>query len=319
MGIRSAGIDERALLLGKSNSLAGIIAAPAQESVDTALPALIILNAGLVHRVGPNRLHVKVARRLAERGFVSVRFDLSGIGESLPRPDHLPYTQSAVLEVKEVMDAVTDLTGIRSFCLMGLSSGALVSLDTALTDDRVIGAAIVNPHGFADSAVWGAHVENLSESQIYRRNLLDLHSWARLLTGKTNYRRLAETVWYRISQRNTKSDDISLVVNGMRPRLEAFLGLGINILLLFSEKDRSIVNFDEILGNQWRQQLRQSVEMVILPEANHTFAGPVQLERAVASIDHWMTSSWTLSGGTEIRTGMRGTEAVAGAPELTGT
>lgn len=296
MGISAADVDERALLLGESHTLAGIITTPAPEAIDNALPALIILNAGLVHRVGPNRLHVKVARRLAGRGFVSVRFDFSGIGESLPRPDHLPYTQSAVLEVKEVMDAVTERTGIRSFCLMGLSSGALVSLDTALTDDRIVGAAIVNPHGFADSALWGAHVENLSESKIYRRNLLDLHSWARLLTGKTNYRRLAGAVWYRISRRNAKSDDISSVVHGMRPRLEAFLGLGINILLLFSEKDRSMVNFDEILGNQWRQLLSQNVEMVILPEANHTFAGPLQLERAVASIDRWMTSSWASSG-----------------------
>ena len=292
MAIRDAGVEERAILLGKSRSLAGIIAAPARGYIDTARPALIILNAGLVHRVGPNRLHVKVARCLAERGLVSVRFDFSGIGESLPRPDHMPYTLSAVLEVREVMDAITEHTGIRSFCLMGLSSGALVSLDTALADQRVVGAAIVNPHGFADSTEWGAHVENLSESQIYGRNLLDPHSWGRLLTGRTNYRRLAETVWYRISRRNAKSDDISSVVHGMRPKLEAFLGLAIHILLLFSEKDRSIVNFDEILGARWRQQLRQNVELVILPEANHTFAGPVQLEGAVTSIDHWMTSGW---------------------------
>ena len=293
MDISMAAMNERPLVFGAVRSLVGIMTTPAVEfSGDTSLPALLILNAGLVHRVGPNRLHVKVARRMAERGFVSVRFDFSGIGESLPRSDSLPYTQSTVLEVREVMDAVTELTGIRSFCLMGLSSGALVSLETALTEPRVIGAAIVNPHGFADSAEWGAHVETLSEGNIYARNLLTPHSWVRLLTGKTNYRRLAETLWYRVVRRKTKVENISSVVHEMQPKLSAFLGLKIRILLLFSEKDRSIVNFDEILGDRWQRNLCGNVEMVIVPEANHTFAGPVHLEQAINTIDDWMTKGF---------------------------
>ncbi|RPJ44332.1 MAG: alpha/beta fold hydrolase [Betaproteobacteria bacterium] len=292
MDISTAAINERPLVLGAARSLVGIMTTPAGFAGDASRPALIILNAGLVHRVGPNRLHVNIARRMAERGFLSVRFDFSGIGESLPRSDNLPYTQSTVLEVREVMDAVTALTGIRSFCLLGLSSGALVSLETALTDPRVVGAAILNPHGFADSAEWGAHVENLSESHIYARNLLTPHSWGRLLTGKTNYRRLAETLWYRVARRNTKVANISSVVHEMRPKLTAFLGLNIRILLLFSEKDRSIVNFDEILGERWQRNLCGNVETVTIPEANHTFAGPVHLEQAVGAIDGWMTKGW---------------------------
>lgn len=307
-------VNERALLFGKSHSVVGVMTCPPNEAPDGGRPALIILNAGLVHRVGPNRLHVTVARRMAEQGFVAVRFDFSGIGESLPRPDSMPYAQSAVLEVREVMDAVTELTGIRRFCLMGLSSGALVSLGTALTDQRVVGAAIVNPHGFADSAEWDAHVANLSEGGIYGRNVLRLESWRRLLTGKTNYRRLGETLWYKVAHRRKAARKVSSIVDGIKPTLTAFLGLNIRILLLFSGKDRSIVNFEEILGHGWRQELGRNVEMVMIPDANHTFAGPVYLQQAVASIDRWMAASWPGGqGDLECRDGRQPGRQIAGA------
>jgi len=285
-------VKECALLFGKSRSLVGIMTCPTGEVPDSDRPALIMLNAGLVHRVGPNRLHVTMARRMAERGFVAVRFDFSGIGESLPRFDGVPYPQSAVLEVQEVMDAVSEITGARRFCLMGLSSGALVSLETALADPRVAGTVIVNPHGFWDSPEWGAHVENLSVGRIYRRNAWRLESWRRLITGKTNYRRLAETLWYRVARRGNAARQVSTVVDGIKQRLSAFLRLNIPILLLFSDKDRGIDNFDEILGRGWSEQLGRNVSLVVIPDANHTLAVPIHLHQAVASIDEWMTIRW---------------------------
>jgi pimeloyl-ACP methyl ester carboxylesterase len=285
MDIGPAGISERALALGNARALAGIVTTPARGSGDPARPALVILNAGLVHRVGPNRLHVRLARRMAERGFVAVRFDFSGIGESPPRADSLPFAQSSVMEVMEVMDAVTELTGIQRFCLLGLSSGALVSLVTALNNSRVVGTVIVNPHGFDDSGGWQAHVERLSEGNIYARNLLSPHSWQRLLTGRTDYRRLARSLC-------KAEKKVSTVVHAMRPALTAFLALGIRILLLFSEKDRSIVNFDEILGERWQERLSRNVTLAVIREANHTFAGPAHLGEAVAAVERWMEAGW---------------------------
>lgn len=290
-------MTERALLFGAARSLVGIMSCPPAAALDPARPALIILNAGIVHRVGPNRLHVTVARRLAESGFVTVRFDFSGIGESLPRPDSLPFLQSTVLEIREVMDTVTELTGVARFCLMGLSSGALASVAMALADPRVAGAVIVNPHGFADSAEWSAHVAKLSEGRIYGRNLLRLESWRRLLTGRTDYRRLAETLWYKLARRREGARGVSSIVDAVRPGLTAFLKLDIPILLLFSDKDRAIVNFEEILGRGWRQKLPRNVETVVIADANHTFAVPVHLQRAVASIDRWIAGRWPARQG----------------------
>ena len=71
---------ERPLYFGERSNLLGVLTAPAAPHPGS--PAVILLNAGLLHRVGPNRLHVDVARRLAEAGFTSLRFDMSGVGDS---------------------------------------------------------------------------------------------------------------------------------------------------------------------------------------------------------------------------------------------
>ena len=70
---------------GPNNGLTGILTEP-DESVRVAdAPVALILNAGIVHNIGPFRLHVDIARLLAAAGFSSFRIDLSGLGDSATR------------------------------------------------------------------------------------------------------------------------------------------------------------------------------------------------------------------------------------------
>jgi hypothetical protein len=66
-------VIEEAQLLGKDRDLVGVVTNPAAAEVHSKLPAFLLLNAGSVHHVGPNRLYVKIARRLASLGFVIAR------------------------------------------------------------------------------------------------------------------------------------------------------------------------------------------------------------------------------------------------------
>ena len=74
-------MTEEAQLLGKDRDLVGVVTHPADVEVDKSSPAFLLLNAGSVHHVGPNRLYVKIARRLASLGFVALRFDFAGVGD----------------------------------------------------------------------------------------------------------------------------------------------------------------------------------------------------------------------------------------------
>ena len=67
-----------------TNPVFGILTQPeaAQHSV-----CVLMLNAGMLHRVGPYRLYVNLAKQLAHRGFYSSRIDQNGKGDT-PREIH---------------------------------------------------------------------------------------------------------------------------------------------------------------------------------------------------------------------------------------
>ncbi len=75
-------MKEEALRFGPNGSLIGIVTDPSEEERGKNLPAFLLLNAGHLHRVGPNRHYVSIARKLSAMGFTVLRFDFSGIGDS---------------------------------------------------------------------------------------------------------------------------------------------------------------------------------------------------------------------------------------------
>lgn len=129
---------ERALVFGPAN-LVGILTQPDPEVAREGAPAFVMLNSGILHRVGASRTHVRLARALAAEGFTSLRFDFSGIGDSETRRDALPIEERFVSESREAMDYLAATTGIDRFVLGGLCSGADGGFFTALADDRVVG------------------------------------------------------------------------------------------------------------------------------------------------------------------------------------
>src|SRR5262245_34733723 len=128
---------EQAIVFGGAAArLVGIVTTPS-SSAAVRSTGVILLNAGVVHRVGPNRMYVTLARRLSQAGLTVLRFDHSGIGDSEPRDDRLDFNQSSVLETIAAMDWLAAERRCRSFALIGLCSGTLTAFNTALADARV--------------------------------------------------------------------------------------------------------------------------------------------------------------------------------------
>jgi pimeloyl-ACP methyl ester carboxylesterase len=170
-----ADVRERPQLFGRKRSLLGIVAEPAQRvSIE---PAVIILNAGIIHRVGPSRIGVALARFLAARGYRVLRFDLSGIGDS-PRDPADRSLETAVLQdvtdAIELMTQPTDHTD--GVVLFGICSGADNAFYIGAEDDRVRGMVLVDPtiHPTA-----GFRVRKLLA------RLLSARSWWNVLSGRS--------------------------------------------------------------------------------------------------------------------------------------
>ncbi len=133
---------ERVLHLGDDHNLIAIAAETGTPS--TTKPTVLMLNAGVLHRVGPRRLHVALARILARVGFATCRVDLSGIGDSRVITGNRSFRESAVADTVTVMDHIARESGAQRFVLFGLCSGADNALAVAANDTRVAGLVLID-------------------------------------------------------------------------------------------------------------------------------------------------------------------------------
>jgi pimeloyl-ACP methyl ester carboxylesterase len=253
---------EEALLFGKTKSLVGIITDPPEAKRSNGLPGIILLNAGIIHRVGPNRIHVKIARALAPMGFVVLRFDFSGIGDSKVRDDNLPFEESAVKETQEAMDYLSATRGVERFHLLGISSGAIVSYKTAGRDPRVIGATLINP------ASYGDELRSYAKARRYWKNALsDPKRWAKAFTGKANYQLIGPRLRTVFSHRRKALS----VANHIAADFHSLIERRVDLRLVYSKGDLGLDCLDVILGNELRElSERGTLKLEIIPEADHT-------------------------------------------------
>jgi pimeloyl-ACP methyl ester carboxylesterase len=286
-------VQERVMRFG-DDGLVGILSEPPTAAPAATGPAVVFINAGMVHRIGPNRMYVRLARHLASRGFPSVRFDLSGIGDSQHRRDGLPADQSAVLETRQVMDAVQQATGCRSFVLAGLCSGAVTAFHTAVGDPRVVGGVLLNPQGFHHDAAWNEHILNRMQARRYVKTAMRRGgSWRRALTGQMDYRRAWRVLFGRASGVVGEQGPVGAIAGQLRLQFQALAARQTRLLTVCSEGDSSVDYMSEILGvDAGRETSDPSLRIRVFKATDHS----VTLERSqralVDLVDAWVGEFW---------------------------
>jgi pimeloyl-ACP methyl ester carboxylesterase len=104
----------------------------------------VLLNAGLLHRVGPGRLYVSLARALSGLGFPVLRVDLFARGDSAITPDAVRDSteEENYADIKLFIDA---RFGEVPVVLGGLCSGADNAIRLAIRHDEVVGLILLDP------------------------------------------------------------------------------------------------------------------------------------------------------------------------------
>ncbi len=187
LSVGDARIRETPVTVAQSfGDLFGVLSEPLYAP--QAQLCVVMLNAGAIRRVGPNRMWVEAARRWAARGVTTLRLDLEGIGDAEGDADR--FTELAELYVPELVDqvrAALDALGARGFegrfVLMGLCSGAYWSFHGALRDDRVVAAFMLNPRAL----FWDPALETARD---LRRGVLRTSSWPKILRGEVPLARM---------------------------------------------------------------------------------------------------------------------------------
>lgn len=182
-----AAFSEQPLCFGRDHALFGILSSPRPSPSDPAPPAVILLNAGTVHRIGPHRLYVALARRLSSLGFAVLRMDLSGIGDSRSAagcPENLCYPRDMLDDVDRAMSLLSAQRGAERFVLAGLCSGGDIAFQTALADRRVASAVLINPRTFCVNDL--ERVESYKRARYWLDAFVDGRKILRLLRGQVD-------------------------------------------------------------------------------------------------------------------------------------
>jgi pimeloyl-ACP methyl ester carboxylesterase len=264
-------MTEHAFMFG--DGLVGVVTDPAGfTGRGDGRPAAILLNAGVIHRVGPSRLYVHLARQLASAGCVAARFDHSGIGDSGTRRDDASFDESSIQEVRAAMDSMQESRGIDRFVLIGLCSGAVTAFNAAGVDERVAGVVMINPQGFDLNPEWNNYIAGRGDARRYwSRSLFSPASWWKAVTGRVDYRRLVGVLWRQVSGPGRARDVVSSVVSRVGTELQQLMKREVRTLLVCSEGDDGIEYMNVILQQDVRTMpaaAHFSVE--ILPGADHS-------------------------------------------------
>ena len=131
--------SEAPVLFGSDDHLFGLLTRPQGPPGQAGDIGCLVLNTGVNHRIGPHRINVKAARRLAGAGIPALRFDLSGIGDSVAAQGRNGYRAQALEDMTAAMDYLSQRHGLRRFLVFGICSGAENGLALALADPRVAG------------------------------------------------------------------------------------------------------------------------------------------------------------------------------------
>lgn len=248
-----AEVTERPVTFGRHGHLFGLLTSP--SDIDPSLPSLVVLNAGIIHRVGPSRLGPTIARILARSGIRVLRFDLSGIGDSSVM-DAADLSTIVRLDVRDAIDLVAAEAGV---VLFGLCSGADNAFSIGAEDDRVRGVVLIDPtvgrtRGFAVREA----VRKVSHAGPL---------W-NLLTGRALIRRLKA----RTSRGIHRPPHYGLLVGDAketRDRARTMTGRGVEFLFVLTGGVRNYCNSPRQIEESMPDAFDGNLQIEWRPEADH--------------------------------------------------
>jgi hypothetical protein len=164
-------VIERAIALGPEGRIVGILAEPDPTRTVPNSPAVLMWNVGIQHRVGPYRVQVDIARDLARRGFLSLRFDLSGMGDSEVRQDNRPDGERALSDARDAMSWLEKRRGVSTFLPLGFCSSVDAVHRLSLEDERVVGVCFIEGYAYHTPGFWLRYPLRLLNRERWKRYL----------------------------------------------------------------------------------------------------------------------------------------------------
>ena len=271
--------SEHPVLLGAQRTLFGIVTKPAAD--EPRRRAVILLNAGATYHIGSGRVYVSLARRWARRGYVVLRMDLAGLGDSATRPgepDNEVFPPAALEDVRTALEFLRQHYQVREFAVGGLCSAAYHALRAAVAGLPVNRLLMVNPQNFVwnEAEMRGDLAEVVRDFGGYRESVLSAAAWKRVLRGQVNVRRVVGVYLHRVrialqsAARDVARQLRIRLPNDVGSQLEEIAARGVRVVFVFARGDPGI-ELLRIQGGSAVKRLGDRCHVHIVDSADHTF------------------------------------------------
>ncbi len=280
--------SERVLRFGPDNRLTGILTLPVSELA--GVPHVILVSAGIVHRVGPDRLYVDLARAFAAMGYPVLRFDLAGLGYSRPATGTLSLDELVLDDIAAATDLLTESYQATAFIMCGLCSGANFSIAAALHDPRIAGLILIDP---TVARTWKGSLIHLARRLMHPKTLIDLLLLRHPVFHRPVYGgRSSEVVEAASSQVGGRAPleipkelrrRFSMSIRGLVDR-------NLSILMVFTGGVNHVYNYrTQIFDLLPEIDFRDLLQVEFMPSADHTVSDVPNREKLVRTVGDWLT------------------------------
>lgn len=288
---------ETPALFGRDRNLVGVTCMPA--AARASKPFVVLLNAGIIHRCGPNRMATRLARALAHVGVPSLRFDLSGVGDSVvPAAAAAMSIQDRVrADIDDAFAFAREQHGAERFIVGGLCSGADNALRTAARRDDVAGVVMLDLNVTHTRGYWLRHYMRRLGSGESWRNLLagrnpTINGWLRRVRGLPPLPASSPDVPEGGDLPPELEHDAVIPHAEMRAMLERLVARDVAMLCVFSGGIPRQYNYarqflDLFPGLAFGDRLR----LLYVADADHTFTGSALQERLRRSVVGWVSET----------------------------
>ena len=296
--LQGDGFTEQPIRFGRTRVLAGTLCRPGTATARSS--AVVLVNAGRDHSSGWARSATFQARALARQGITSLRFDLSGVGDSRPPEDasgELLYSDRMRDDVRTAVDHLEGL-GFASIGLVGRCSGAWAAFTVAVDDPRIDRLALVNiPYFLWDSSKSLADVIRFSQRNVgdLGATLLRRNGLRRLLKGQLDWRgalrfllrqanrhllRRHAPLLGRLTAESRRYHDLHALFGRLKAR-------NVRMLLAYAEGDKSLDELRSFMGGDLKRLRRYpDVSIRSVAGADHNFTPPAA---GAELLDHLLT------------------------------
>jgi len=261
---------------GEHRNLQGIASLP--EKLDSKRPAVLLLNAGVVHKVGPFDFNVSFARLLSADDYLVFRFDLNGMGDSAKIKDGSLHNESVMNDIKATLSFLQSQYGIDQFVVIGLCTGADHAHKIACEDSRVIGNVWLDGYGYT---TWK-------------------FTFLRLLPVLLNPKRLAFAIINRIKNRKQlikKARGVNAYVWEL-PEKEKYLNdmqlldkRGFKCLYIYSGGVKKYYNYKNQFNDSFKgQAFLKNIDVEYYPQFDHTYTILKDRQQMMARVNKWLNT-----------------------------